>query len=121
MRLLKVELKRILKTRFTLILLFLALLLSFILAWLPITFSYNSYTGTDGETVVLKGLASISYEKQLQADISGTVTPEKVRQAVENYQACLAKYGVDTSYDLPEGVYEMEILPYAPLLHGIRE
>ncbi len=121
MRLLKVELKRILKTRFTLILLFLALLLSFILAWLPITFSYNSYTGADGETVVLKGLASISYEKQLQADISGTVTPEKVRQAVENYQACLTKYGVDTSYDLPEGVYETEILPYAPLLHGIRE
>ncbi len=121
MRLLKVELKRILKTRLTLILLGAALLLSFLMAWLPITFSYNSYRDTQGRTIELQGLKSIAYEKELQADIAGTVTPEKARQAVENYQACLSRYGAETSYDLPEGVYAAEILPYAPLLHGIRE
>ncbi len=121
MRLMKLEIKRIIKTRLTLVLLFLALLFSLLLAWLPITFSYNSYTDTDGTKVELKGLAAIAYEKNLQADITGTVTPEKVRQAVEDYQACLRKYGVELSYDLPDGVYEEEILPYAPLLHGIRE
>lgn len=121
MRLLKVELKRILKTRFTIILLLSALFLSFLLAWLPVTFSYASYTDANGETVELKGLQAIAHIKQLQADITGTVTPEKVRQAVEDYQACLTRYGVDTSYDLPEGVYEAEIRAYAPLLHGIRE
>ena len=120
-RFLKVELKRILKTRLTLILLSAALLLSFIMAWLPTTFSYNSYTDAQGRTVELQGLASIAYEKELQADIAGTVTPEKVRQAVEDYQTCLARYGAETSYDLPDGVYAAEILPYAPLLHGIRE
>ena len=117
----KLEIKRIIKTRLTLVLLTLALLFSLLLAWLPITFSYNSYTDTDGTKVELKGLAAIAYEKKLQADITGTVTPEKVRQAVEDYQACLRKYGVELSYDLPDGVYEEEILPYAPLLHGIRE
>lgn len=121
MRLLRVELKRILKTRLTLILLAAALLLSFVMAWLPTTFSYNSYTDTTGKTVELKGLPSIAYEKELQADIAGTVTPEKVRQALESYQACLHKYGVESSYDLPDGVYAAEILPYAPLVHGIRE
>lgn len=121
MHLFQLEIKRILKTRMTLILLSLSLLFSFILAWLPITFSYNSYKDADGTAIVLKGLKSIAYEKKLQADITGTVTPDKVRQAVENYQACLTKYGVALSYDLPEGVYEEEILPYAPLLHGIRE
>ena len=121
MRLLKVESKRILKTRLTLILLSAALLLSFLMAWLPITFSHNSYTDSSGRTVELKGLKSIAYEKELQADIAGTVTPEKVRKAVEKYQACLARYGVESSYDLPESVYGAEILPYAPLLHGIRE
>lgn len=121
MRLLKVELKRILKTRFTIILLLSALFLSFLLAWLPVTFSYASYTDANGETIELKGLQAIAHIKQLQAGITGTVTPEKVRQAVENYQACLIRYGVDTSYDLPEGVYEAEIRAYAPLLHGIRE
>lgn len=121
MRLLRVELKRILKTRLTLILLTAALMLSFFMAWLPTTFSYNSYTDTTGKTVELKGLQSIAYEKELQADIAGTVTPEKVRQALENYQACLNKYGVESSYDLPDGVYGAEILPFAPLVHGIRE
>ena len=121
MRLLKVELKRILKTRLTLLLLSFSLLLSLVMAWLPITFSYNSYTDAKGQTIELKGLKSITYEKALQADISGFVTPEKVRKAVESYQACLTRYGVENSYDLPEGVYGEEILPYAPLLHGIRE
>ena len=121
MHLLKVELKRILKTRLTIILLCVALLLSFVMAWLPITFSYNSYTDEQGRRVELKGLKSIAYEKELQADIAGDVTTEKVRHALEEYQACLTRYGVETSYDLPDGVYAAEILPYAPLLHGIRE
>ena len=37
------------------------------------------------------------------------------------YHACLNTYGVQESYDLPEGIYEQHILPVAPLLHGIKE
>lgn len=123
MRLLKVEMKRILKTRLTLVLLAAAFLLTLVMAYLPITFpsSICSYTDAQGNVIELKGLQGIAYKKKLQADITGTVTPEKVRQAVENYQACLHKYDAETSYDLPDGVYDTEILPYAPLLHGIRE
>ncbi len=123
MRLLKVELKRVLKTRLTLILLSAAFLLSFVMAYLPITFPSTgcSYKDAQGNTVELIGLQGISYKKKLQADITGIVTPENVRRAVENYQACLNQYGVETSYELPEGVYDTEIRPYAPLLHGIRE
>lgn len=121
MRLLKLEMKRILKTRVTYLLLLLAFLLSFLMAYLPTTFSYSRYTDADGTEIELKGLASIHYEKELQADIAGPVTPEKVRQAVEDYQSCLTAYGVENSYDLPDGVYEEEILPYAPLLHGVKE
>jgi len=69
----------------------------------------------------LTGLDSIAYEKERQADVSGIVTPERVREAVEIYQTCLTSYGVTESYDLPEGVYEKEILPIAPLLHGVKE
>lgn len=121
MRLLRLEMKRVLKTRSTMILLFLALLLSFLMAWLPVTFCQNSYTDENGNTVKLSGLKSIQYEKELQEDVAGMVTSEKVRQAVENYQSCLKKYGVEESYNLPEGVYQSEILPYAPLLHGVKE
>lgn len=118
MGLLKLEIKRVLKTRVTYILLLASLFLSFFMAYQPTTFPHLKYTDTSGNVVELKGAG---YEKALQADIAGTVTPEKIRKALENYQTCLKKYGVDTTYDLPEGVYETELLPYAPLLYGVRE
>lgn len=121
MRILKLELKRILKTKLCWILLLLALLLSVLLAYLPTTFCYSSYKDKNGTEISLSGLASIAYEKKLQADASGTVTKERVKKAVEAYHACLNAYGVKESYDLPEGVYEQEILPIAPLLHGVKE
>lgn len=121
MRLLRLEMKRMIKTKSTMLLLSLALLLSVLMAWLPVTFCDSSYTDDKENTVQLHGLKAIQHEKKLQEEIKGMVTPEKVRTAVENYQSCLEKYGVKESLDLPEGVYEEEILPYAPLLHGVKE
>ena len=121
MRLMKLELKRVLKTRLTLILLSLSLVLSLVMAYIPTTFSYVSYLDDNGNTIKLLGLDAVQYLKTLQSDTAGEVTPQKVRQAVEDYQTCLTKYGVENTYDLPDGVYETEILPYAPLLHGVRE
>ena len=121
MRLMKLELKRVLKTRLTLILLTFSLVLSLVMAYIPTTFSYVSYLDDNGNTIKLLGLDAVQYLKTLQSDTAGEVTPQKVRQAVEDYQTCLTKYGVENTYDLPEGVYEAEILPYAPLLHGVRE
>lgn len=121
MRILILEFKKILRTKSTWILLSLALLLSVSLACLPMAYCYSSYEDEAGDKISLTGRASIAYEKQLQADAAGTVTPERVRAAVEAYQACLRRYGVTESYDLPEGVYEQEIMPYAPLLHGVKE
>jgi len=121
MRILRLELKRMLKSRLTWILLVLSLLFSALLAYLPTTYCYSNYTDEAGNEISLTGLASIAYEKERQADASGIVTPERVREAVEIYQACLTSYGVAESYDLPEGVYEREILPITPLLHGVKE
>lgn len=121
MRIFRLELKRTLKAKFTWILLALALLFSVVLAYLPVTYCYSNYTDNAGNEVSLTGLASIAHEKERQAGAAGFVTPERVRDAVEAYQACLAAYGVTESYDLPEGVYEREILPIAPLLHGVKE
>lgn len=121
MRILRLEIKRILKTRVTGILLLAALFLSAVTAYLPVTFFYNSYTDAQGNTVKLKGLAALRYEQAQQADIAGEVTPEKLRKAVEDYQACLREYGVENSYELPDGVYGERITSFAPLLKGIKE
>lgn len=121
MRILRLELKRMLKSKSTWILLALALVCSALLAWLPASYCYSSYVDETGNVVTVTGPASIAYEKERQADASGVVTPQRVRAAVERYQACLDQYGVTESYDLPEGVYEREILPIAPLLHGLKK
>ncbi len=121
MRILGLELKRVWLARRTWILLVLALLLSVLLAYLPVTYCYSNGTDEAGNPVNLTGLASIAYEKERQASAAGLVTPGRVREAVETYQDCLRAYGVTESYDLPEGVYEREILPIAPLLHGVKE
>lgn len=121
LRILGLELKRILKTRLTWLLLASALPLSALLAWLPVTFCYSVVSDEAGAQVEYTGLASIAYEKERQADCAGAVTPQRVRAAVEAYQDCLRRYGVSESYDLPEGVYDREILPLAPLLHGVKE
>lgn len=121
MRLLKLELKRILKTRLTIILLLSALFLSFLMAWLPTTFCHITYLDENGALHSLSGLDALRYEKQVQAFLSGDVTPGKVRKAVETAQRCLKEYGVEETYLLPPGVYGRDILPYAPLLRGAKQ
>ena len=76
MRIFYLELKRVLKSKLTWILLALALLLSVLLAWLPTTYCYSNYIDEDGNEVNLTGLASIAHEKERQADAAGIVTPE---------------------------------------------
>lgn len=121
MRILKLELKRILNTRITWILLALCLFLSVCMAYLPVTFLYHNYTDKNGNEIELTGLDALKYEKSQQKDLSGEVTPEKVRDALQVYQACLNEYGVKEPYELPDGVYSERMTPYTPLLHGLKE
>ncbi len=121
MRLLKLELKRVLKTRLTAILLTLALLLSVALAWIPTTFPHVDYFDENGNVITLLSMDALRYMQQVEAPHAGPVTTEKAKEALIHYQAVLRQYGVKESYDLPKGVYGTEILPYAALLHGIKE
>ena len=59
MRLFRLELKRILKTKATLILLALSLLLTVVMAYIPTTFSYVSYVDESGNAVTLRGMEAI--------------------------------------------------------------
>lgn len=121
MRLFKLEIKRIMKTKLTRMLLMLCAALTLLMAYLPTTFPYSTQLNEEGDLVTLHGFEALRYQTAVQADIAGAVTPQKVRQAVEAYQACLREYGVQNAYELPEGVYEARITPYAPLLRGVKE
>ncbi len=116
-----IEIKRILHTKSFFLLWIFSLALSALFAWLPTTYAYSQYVNKEGNQVVLKGISSLEYEKRQQKAIQGPVVAQKVKQAVHTYQECLTKYGVSQSYDLPEEIYEKEIMPIAPLLHGVKE
>ena len=60
MRILRLELKRMLKARLTWILLSLVLVFSILLAYLPVTYCYSSYTDENGNEIHLTGLKSIA-------------------------------------------------------------
>lgn len=121
MRLLKLELKRVLKTRTTAVLLLAILVISAFMAYIPITFSYVIRWNGQGERETILGMDAIRYDKQARAGLAGTVTPELLRQALTEYQECLTEYGVQSTQELPDGVYIQRLYPYAPLFKCIRE
>ena len=75
MRLFRLELKRILKSRRTLILLAIALLLSVAMAYLPISFEGINRPNEDGTVTELDGLAAIKYKQDLYKTCAGELLP----------------------------------------------
>lgn len=121
MRILQLEMKKVIKSKRTCVLIAAALFLTVAMAYLPVTYEYATYYDETGKKVELEGVEAIAYLKEIRADITGVITPEKVRLAVEQYQAVMQEYGVTETYDLPEGVYSNRIIPFSPLLGGVKE
>ena len=121
LNLLKLELKRQLKTRWTLFFVGVALITTLLFAYFPVSFYELTLSNTQGQTEKLTGFDALHAQMERQAPSNGTVTPEKVRAALENYQDTLNAYDAEFPYDLPEGVYEKSLLPTDPLLHGVVE
>lgn len=121
MRLFGLEVKRILKSRRTLILLSIAMLLSALMAYLPISFEGVNRPNEDGTVTELDGLAAIEYKRDLYATTQGEVTPEKVKEALITYQNCVKEYGSIDGEEFPLKVNIEKILPIRPLLKGVGE
>ena len=121
MRLFRLELKRILKSRRTLILLAIALLLSVAMAYLPISFEGINRPNEDGTVTELDGLAAIKYEQDLYKTSAGEVTPDRIKSALETYQSCVREYGPVEEEGFPLAVYIEKIVPFRHLLMGLPE
>lgn len=105
MRLFRLEIKRILKSRRTLILLAIALLLSVAMAYLPISFEGINRPNEDGTVTELNGLAAIKYKQDLYKTSAGEVTPDRIKSALETYQSCVREYGPVEEEGFPLAVY----------------
>ena len=121
MRLFRLEIKRVLKSRRTLILLAIALVLSAAMAYLPISFEGINRPNEDGTVTELDGLAAIEYKRGLYETSSGEVTPERVKTALETYQRCVHEYGPVEEDNFPLSVNIEKIVPIRPLLKSLSE
>ena len=119
MRLFRLEVKRILKSRRTLILLAVALFLAVIMAYLPISFESINRPGENGTVIELNGLDAIQFKREYRQQTDGEVTPEKVADALRTYQKYVQEYG--TADDIPLDVYTENITAIRPLLDRLPE
>lgn len=116
MRLLSLELKRVLKTRLTKILLLLAVLFSVVLAYVPTTFVYYVEDGT-----VLTGVKAINRKREAAAPYSGELTTDKLAAAIKTTQTALSENGTDEVFLLPSEIYRNIYAPIDPIVSGIRQ
>lgn len=121
MRIFVLEVKRVLKSRRTLILLAIALVMSAVMAYLPVAFESINRPNADGSITELNGIAAIEFKRELYADVNGEVTPEKVSEALKTYQSLVNEYGPVEGESFPLSVNIEQIVPIRPLLKGLPE
>lgn len=113
------ELKRILRTRSTLLFLAAALLLSVFMAYVPVTYERFTYE-ENGQEITIQGRKALAVKKKLQASNAGEVTPEKMADGLSAYQHNLEIYG-DFYDDFPINVHNSEIFPWSALIRRLQE
>ncbi|MDE7131295.1 MAG: ABC transporter permease [Lachnospiraceae bacterium] len=118
-RLYKEELKRVLRTRSTLLFLAAAVILSVFMAYAPVTYVRFTYE-ENGQEITIKGREALAIRKELQSPNAGEVTPEKMAEGLHAYQKNLEIYG-DFYGDFPRNVHNSEIFPWSPQVSRLRE
>lgn len=123
MRMFIVELKRILSSRRTLIILGIGLIMSTLMGILPITYETINYTDANGEVISLQGKKAIEYKKSIRSKYDGEVTGEKLKSALTAYQKVIKENGniTEDNEKFPLTVYTESISPIKPLLSKMPE
>ena len=120
MRLLSLEIKRILKTKITWVLLLCSFVFAVLMAYLPVTFDGAIITDPDGNEREISGLKAVQYFQETD-ELFGEVTTEKLRQAVEAYQEVYEAYDSQYGNEVPAAVFYARLAKYRPFIRGIKE
>lgn len=118
-RLYKEEMKRILRTKSTLLFLAAAVILSIFMAYVPVTYEQFTYE-ENGHKITIKGTEALAIKKKLQSPITGEVMPEKMAAGLESYHDSLERYG-DFYDNFPLNVHNSEIFPWSALVRRLQE
>ena len=119
-RLYREEMKRILRSRSTLLFLAAALGLSVFMAWVPVTYERYTYE-ENGQKITVEGRKALALNKKMESPSKGEVTPEKLVEGLSYYHKNLAVYGDFYAEDFPLNLKLQEIYPWRPLLIKLHE
>lgn len=119
MRLLQLELKRVLKTRMTYLLLAAALVLAVVMAYIPVTFIGWTELDAAGNEVNYTGLAAIQKRKEHQ--VSGVITTDIMKEGLEAYHRVYAEYDAKNINGVPAAVFYAELSQYQPFVNDLKE
>ena len=125
MNLYRLELKRVCKTRMTAILLAIALVLvpgqsfwNVLRSWLFGAFGVVTYF-VGPFLLYLACLKAI--RKRQEQQVSGTITPDVMQEALEAYQRVYRQYDASSINDIPVEVFYKELARYQPLVNNAKE
>lgn len=120
MRMFRLEIKRILKSQQTIIIMSIGILLSIVMAYFPIAFEEINYIDLNGNKISVRGLDAIQYKKSIRSSNDGTVTADKIYSALKIYQDVLNKNG-GKEEALPLSIYTEKISPIKTILFRASE
>ncbi len=117
MRIMFLELKRVIKSPMTWISATIAIALSVVISFAVI--SYSRYVDVDknGNKVLVTGRAAIRTGKRAMKPYEGPLSEQKLQQVLKTYQTVYKKYGKD----IPIDVYREKLLPINSFLDMISE
>ena len=96
-----------------------ALVLAVVMAYLPVTFIGWTELDASGNKVSYTGLKAI--RKRQEQQVSGTITPDVMQEALEAYQRVYRQYDASSINDIPVEVFYKELARYQPLVNNAKE
>lgn len=112
-KIVKHELKRQLKSKGTLTLIIVTLLLTAFLGYYPASYHRIDSIGADGSIQSLRGIEAVKNINDLRKNYEGEVTPEKLLEVHQKYKEVYEKYNGEITFEIDS----KELSPFKPLLN----
>ena len=116
MRLYVLELKRLLKTRSVSFLLIAALVLSAVMAYVPVTYIQAYKTDKSGNIEAVSGREAIKVKRADKKALQGEMTEAKIRETITDIKEVLKEYGSLSRQDIPLEVYVQKVYPHLDII-----
>ena len=117
MHILLLELKRVIKSRITWILLLVAVALSVIISLSVISYAQYTYIDKNGQQIKITGMEAIRANKKQMQPYEGEITIAKLQKALRIYQNVYKQYGEN----IPPEIFGKTLDPIDPFLRMINK